>query len=165
MGASNSKEERVYIYADQIPLGFTPQLNEVLVKASAKPAKQQPADSSEHTKKLSDNAADYSRDLVDEEVAKELARILEKNQLDELQSKARQASSAEILNEIRDITHQINASPSAKSPAFEQSLHARDRVSSCLVDNADTPLNCWKEVSDFKALVATLESEFVAASK
>ncbi|KAJ2386340.1 hypothetical protein GGI23_006515 [Coemansia sp. RSA 2559] len=135
-----------------------------LAKPSDAHATQPAAGSSGHSEKISADTAN-SHDLVEQEVAKELARILEKNQLDELQSKERQASSTEILHEIRDITRQIGSSPFANSAAFGQSLHARDRVTSCLVDNADRPLNCWKEVSDFKSLVATLESEFVAASK
>ncbi|KAJ1767581.1 hypothetical protein LPJ74_005291 [Coemansia sp. RSA 1843] len=149
---------------------FTPQLKDELAKAGAshttKPLPTQHGSAnSEKASTAAAAAAANSHDLVEAEVAKELARILEKIQLDELQSKERQASSAEILNEIRDITQQIGSSPSTKSAAFKQSIHARDRVSSCLRDNADRPLNCWKEVSDFKALVAALESEFVAASK
>ncbi|KAJ2833871.1 hypothetical protein GGI24_000664 [Coemansia furcata] len=156
MGASNSKNEPVYVYASEVPIGFTAQLKDKLV--------------SEATMTPSPPAAnvDNSRDIadkIDEGVAKELARILEKSQLEELMAKERQASTSDLLREIRDVSHQIASNPSTKSATFEQSLQARDRVVACLKDNAGRTLDCWKEVSEFKALVTTLESEFVAMSK
>ncbi|KAJ2105773.1 hypothetical protein GGI16_002213 [Coemansia sp. S142-1] len=155
MGASNSKNEPVYVYASQVPIGFTAQLKDKLV-SEATTTPNPPAE---------EGAVAKSRDLadkVDEGVAKELARILEKNQLEELKAKERQVSTSDLLREIRDVSHQIAANPTTKSPTYEQALHARDRVAACLKDNAGRTLNCWKEVCEFKSLVATLESEFVA---
>ncbi|KAJ1736752.1 hypothetical protein LPJ72_001112 [Coemansia sp. Benny D160-2] len=172
MGAANSKEERVYVYANQIPLGLTPKLEQGLAKASSRSSSSSQAApvAAEPTHKDAApagemNSLDLAR-LVDEEVGKELARILEKQQMDGLQAKERQASSAEMLSEMRDIAQQINnGSAATRSAAFEKSIDARNRVSECLRDNADRPLNCWKAVGDFRALVGVLESEHVASCR
>ncbi|KAJ2696305.1 hypothetical protein H4218_004690 [Coemansia sp. IMI 209128] len=160
MGASNSKKEPVYVYASEVPIGFTAQLKDKLVSEAAsapnKPAADPPA------------AVANSRDLadkVDEGVAKELARILEKGQLEELMAKERQASTSDLLREIRDVSNQIASNPATKSPTFERSLQAHDRVVACLKANAGRTLDCWKEVSEFKTLVAALKTEFVAMSQ
>ncbi|KAJ2743292.1 hypothetical protein GGI20_003861 [Coemansia sp. BCRC 34301] len=154
MGASNSKKEPVYVYASDVPIGFTAQLKEKLV--------------AEATTTPDTPAATDSRDLadkIDEGVARELARILEKSQLEELMAKDRQVSTSDLLREIRDVSQQISFSPTVRSPTFERSLQARDRVTACLKENAGRTLDCWKEVGEFKDLVATLEKEFVALSK
>ncbi|KAJ2821285.1 hypothetical protein FBU31_004957 [Coemansia sp. 'formosensis'] len=161
MGASNSKNEPVYVYASEVPIGFTAQLKDKLVsEATMTPSPPAATAAAANV----DNSRDIA-DKIDEGVAKELARILEKSQLDELMAKERQASTSDLLREIRDVSHQIVSNPSTKSATFEQSLQARDRVVACLKDNAGRTLDCWKEVSEFKALVTTLESEFVAISK
>ncbi|KAJ1644526.1 hypothetical protein LPJ64_003800 [Coemansia asiatica] len=160
MGASNSKNERVYVYGNDVPIGFTPQLQEKLVKdAEAAPAK------AESPKPAADASTPSDIDeKVDALVAKELARILEKNQLDDMKARDRNASTAELLNEIRDVSRQIQASPSTKSPTFAKALQARDRVAACLRDNSGRALDCWSEVAEFRALTATIEKEFVAGS-
>ncbi|KAI9500455.1 hypothetical protein GGI25_006044 [Coemansia spiralis] len=176
MGSSNSKDERVYVYSAGVPLNVTPQLAKSINKnannAGSEEGSSEAQQSSNTSSSIKSGFASSSSlnsrnlaDAVEEEVSKELSRILEKNQYEELQSKERQASTTELLNEIRDITQQISSSPTSKSQTFTRSIQARDRVTSCLKDNSERPLNCWKEVSDFKNLVATLESEFVAASK
>ncbi|KAJ2803255.1 hypothetical protein H4S07_004500 [Coemansia furcata] len=160
MGASNSKNEPVYVYASEVPIGFTAQLKDKLVSEATMTPSPPAAAAAANV----DNSRDIA-DKIDEGVAKELARILEKSQLDELMAKERQASTSDLLREIRDVSHQIASNPSTKSATFEQSLQARDRVVACLKDNAERTLDCWKEVSEFKTLVTTLESEFVAMSK
>ncbi|KAJ2614100.1 hypothetical protein H4S08_001878 [Coemansia sp. RSA 1365] len=157
MGASNSKEEPVYVYGSGIPIGFTPQLKDVLVK-----------DATTAQKAAGNNSTGSaeSRDLADEiekGVAKELARILEKNQLEDLRSKERQTSTEELLGEIRDISQQIGGGTS-ESQSFGHAMAARDRVAACLKQHENKALNCWKEVGEFKNLVAALEREFIVAS-
>ncbi|KAJ2720947.1 hypothetical protein GGI07_004297 [Coemansia sp. Benny D115] len=166
MGAANSKEEPVYVYGKDIPIGFSRQLGEKLVKKAQ--------EESVETKPVAPVAAPLAsstataRELTEkteELVAKELERILEKQQIEDQKACERQASTTELLNEIRDITRQINASPSTRSPAFALSLRARDRVAACLIDNAGRPLDCWAEVAEFKALADTLQTEFAAGSR
>ncbi|KAJ2487396.1 hypothetical protein IWW37_005256 [Coemansia sp. RSA 2050] len=159
MGASNSKKEPVYVYASEVPIGFTAQLKDKLVSEAASTPNKPAADAA-----VVANPHGLA-DKIDEGVAKELARILEKGQLEELMARERQASTSDLLREIRDVTNQIASSPTTKSPTFERSLQAHDRVVACLKENAGRTLDCWKEVSEFKALVAILESEFVAMSK
>ncbi|PIA14887.1 hypothetical protein COEREDRAFT_82479 [Coemansia reversa NRRL 1564] len=157
MGASNSKEEPVYVYGNGVPIGFTPQLKDVLVKD---------ATTAQGTDGNNSTGNAESRDLADEiekGVAKELARILEKNQLEDLRSKERQISTEELLGEIRDISQQIGGSTS-ESQSYERAVAARDRVAVCLRQHENKALNCWKEVGEFKSLVADLEREFVVAS-
>ncbi|KAJ2870048.1 hypothetical protein GGH93_005861, partial [Coemansia aciculifera] len=159
MGASNSKNEPVYVYASQVPIGFTAQLKDKLVSEATTtpnpPAAAAAAGAMANSRDLADK--------VDEGVAKELARILEKNQLEELKAKERQASTSDLLREIRDVSHQIASNPTTKSPTYELALHARDRVAACLKDNAGRTLDCWKDVCEFKSLVATLESDITAS--
>ncbi|KAJ2079426.1 hypothetical protein H4R24_003791 [Coemansia sp. RSA 988] len=157
MGASNSKEEPVYIYGSEVPIGFTPQLKDVLEKGAAT------AQTSEGN---SSTPSATSRDLADgieKGVAKELARILEKNQLEELRSKERQSSTQELLGEIRDISQQIGAGTS-DTQSFESAMVARDRVAACYKQHENRALNCWKEMGEFKNIVAAMEREFIAAS-
>ncbi|KAJ2321341.1 hypothetical protein H4S02_000665 [Coemansia sp. RSA 2611] len=164
MGASNSKQEPVYVYGNEVPIGFTAQLQDKLVKDAAS---QKQTDSSPHTAAASSTQSVSLRDptdAVEKEVAKELERILEKQQHDELRSKDRQTSTAELLAEIRDLSQQISAGPTTKSQTFGQAVSARDRVAACLRKSEGRPLDCWKEVSEFKRLVAALEREFVAAA-
>ncbi|KAI7821136.1 hypothetical protein BX661DRAFT_188671 [Kickxella alabastrina] len=166
MGASNSKEEPVYVYSNSVPIGFTPQLKEKLVKDATE--KQNQAQNRTQTQTNPDPAKFDSTDLQDKVeglVAKELARILEKNQLDDLQARDRNASTTELLSDIRDVARQIAASTSTRSPTYEESLRARDRVAACLADNAGRPLDCWSHVAEFKALAKTLEAEFAAGAK
>ncbi|KAJ1876980.1 hypothetical protein H4R99_002574 [Coemansia sp. RSA 1722] len=158
MGASNSKSEKVYVYGNDVPIGFTPQLQEKLVKdAETGASKAEPP-------KPAASAPSDMEEKVDALVAKELARILEKNQLDDMKARDRNASTTELLNEIRDISRQIQASPSTKSPTFAKALQARDRVASCLRDNSGRALDCWSEVAEFRALTATIEKEFASGS-
>ncbi|KAJ2236631.1 hypothetical protein H4R99_003066 [Coemansia sp. RSA 1722] len=158
MGASNSKSERVYVYGNDVPIGFTPQLQEKLVKdAETGASKVEPP-------KPAASAPSDMEEKVDALVAKELARILEKNQLDDMKARDRNASTTELLNEIRDISRQIQASPSTKSPTFAKALQARDRVATCLRDNSGRALDCWSEVAEFRALTATIEKEFASGS-
>ncbi|KAI8319628.1 hypothetical protein GQ54DRAFT_299200 [Martensiomyces pterosporus] len=172
MGASNSKQEPVVVYGNEVPIGFTPQLSDRLVKEAT--AAQGGAKADKRSDKTSDESSAGSRaevnsrdlaDQVEKQVASELSRILEKSQLEDLRSKERQTSTAELLSEIRDITQQISSSPSAKSQTYAKSLQARDHAVSCLRENSGRALDCWKEVQEFKTLVSDLEREFVAASK
>ncbi|KAJ2715963.1 hypothetical protein H4R19_000910 [Coemansia spiralis] len=153
MGASNSKEEPVHIYGGDVPIGFTLQLKDKLAKeAAAQKQQQQP------------QPQPLLADAVEQEVAKELARILEKNQLEELKARGRQASTAELLGEIRDVARQIGGSESSRPESFGEAVAARDRVAACLQLHEGRALDCWKEVGEFKALVATLEREAVGAA-
>ncbi|KAJ2779786.1 hypothetical protein H4R18_003814 [Coemansia javaensis] len=148
MGASNSKQEPVHVYSGTVPLGFTPQLKDKLEK-EAKEAKAAPA---------------ATPDAVEAEVARELARILEKSQLEELKARERQTSTAELLAEIRDVAQQIGTSgPARESQSFRAALLARDRAAACLLDHKDRALDCWQEVAAFKSLVAALERETISA--
>ncbi|KAJ2355800.1 hypothetical protein IWW50_003127 [Coemansia erecta] len=162
MGASNSKQEPVYVYGGEVPIGFTAQLQDKLVKDASSQSK-----ASEKTQTSSSAQGVKSHDLaneVEKEVAKELERILEKQQHDLLRSKDRQTSTAELLSEIRDLSQQIGASPAAQSQTYSQAVGARDRVAACLRKNEGKTLDCWKEVGEFKGLVAALEREFVSAA-
>ncbi|KAJ1814324.1 hypothetical protein LPJ75_002821 [Coemansia sp. RSA 2598] len=163
MGASNSKSERVYVYGNDVPIGFTPQLQEKLVR-DAESASTKPESPKQTAPAPASSAASDIDEKVDALVAKELARILEKNQLDDMKARDRNASTTELLNEIRDISRQIQASPSTKSPTFAKALQARDRVAACLRDNSGRALDCWSEVAEFRALTATMEKEFAAGS-
>ncbi|KAJ2846232.1 hypothetical protein IWW36_004449 [Coemansia brasiliensis] len=146
MGASNSKQEP---------------LQDKLVKDTAAPSakvRELPAAGTQSV-----NSRDLS-DAVEKEVAKELERILEKQQHDQLRAKERQSSTAELLSEIRELSQQINAGPAAQSPSFAEAVDARNRAAQCLRNNEGRALDCWKEVSTFKSLVAGLQREFVASN-
>ncbi|KAJ1932464.1 hypothetical protein GGF37_007046, partial [Kickxella alabastrina] len=150
---------------------FTPQLKEKLVKDATEKQNQAQNRTQTQTQTQQNVVAAPpvdSTDLQDKVeglVAKELARILEKNQLDDLQARDRNASTTELLSDIRDVARQIAASTSTRSPTYEESLRARDRVAACLADNAGRPLDCWSHVAEFKALAKTLEAEFAAGAK
>ncbi|KAJ1901474.1 hypothetical protein LPJ66_000756 [Kickxella alabastrina] len=171
MGASNSKEEPVYVYGNNVPIG----LKEKLVKDATEKQTQTQTQTQNRTQNRTQTQQNVvaappvdSTDLQDKVeglVAKELARILEKNQLDDLQARDRNASTAELLSDIRDVARQIAASTSTRSPTYEESLRVRDRVAACLADNAGRPLDCWSHVAEFKALAKTLEAEFAAGAK
>ncbi|KAJ1853927.1 hypothetical protein GGH12_004506 [Coemansia sp. RSA 1822] len=163
MGASNSKQEPAYVYGSDVPIGFTVGLKEKLLKEAS--AQKEAKDKARTASSSPESVC--SRDTAEEvekAVAKELERILEKQQHDQLRSKDRQASTAELLGEIRDLSQQINTSPTAQSQTYGQAVNARNQVAACLRKNEGKALDCWKEVSEFKSLVATLEREFVAAS-
>ncbi|KAJ2452066.1 hypothetical protein EV183_003182 [Coemansia sp. RSA 2336] len=161
MGASNSKQEPVHIYGSDIPIGFSVQLQDRLVKDTAAPSSakaQKPSTAGTQ----SVNSRDLT-DAVEKEVAKELERILEKQQHDQLRAKERQSSTAELLSEIRELSQQINSGPATRSSSFAEAVDARDRAAQCLRNNEGRALDCWKEVSTFKNLVAGLQREFVAS--
>ncbi|KAJ1862965.1 hypothetical protein LPJ78_004366 [Coemansia sp. RSA 989] len=161
MGASNSKQEPVHIYGSDVPIGFSVQLQDKLVKDTTAPGtKAQKPSSAAGTQSI--NSRELS-DAVEKEVAKELERILEKQQHDQLRAKERQSSTAELLSEIRELSQQINSGPATQSPSFAEAVGARDRAAQCLRNNEGRALDCWKEVSTFKSLVAGLQREFVAS--
>ncbi|KAJ1861951.1 hypothetical protein LPJ73_000893 [Coemansia sp. RSA 2703] len=163
MGASNSKSEKVYVYANDVPIGFTPQLKEKLVSEAANPQQQQKQQQKQQP--AIDTDASGLEEKVDERVARELARILEKREIDDANARDRHASTAELLADIRDIQRQIDTSPATASPAFAAALVARDRVAACLRHNAAhaRALDCWREVAEFRAAAAMLERQFAAA--
>ncbi|KAJ1731058.1 hypothetical protein LPJ61_002716 [Coemansia biformis] len=162
MGASNSKEQPVHVYGSEIPIGFTPQLKDKLMKEATADAQKAPGSAKAERPGVSSREL---ADAVEQEVAKELARILEMSQLEELKAKERQASTAELLGEIRDATQRIGGGGRARgTESFGRAVAARDRVAACFRQHEGRALDCWKEVGEFKALVAALEREAVGAS-
>ncbi|KAJ2009251.1 hypothetical protein GGI04_000631, partial [Coemansia thaxteri] len=119
MGAKNSKEAPVYVYAQDVPISITTQLEDRLIR-EATSAKDTSGTRNRHSTNMNADSATAAgstgstsslADKVDELVARELARILEKQQLEELKSKERQASTSDLLREIRDLTEQIDSNP------------------------------------------------------
>ncbi|KAJ2763609.1 hypothetical protein IWQ56_000242 [Coemansia nantahalensis] len=171
MGASNSKEEPIHIYGGEVPIGFTVQLKDKLEKEAATQQRQQKQQQKQQQQQKQNQEQQQIQqqrlaDAVEQEVARELARILEKSQLEELKAKEHQASTAELLGEIRDVARQIGSGggQSRRPESFGDAVAARDRVAACLRQHEGRALDCWKEVGEFKALVSALEREAVGTS-
>ncbi|KAJ1946155.1 hypothetical protein EC988_005602, partial [Linderina pennispora] len=141
---------------------FSPGLNEKLVREAQTKKKQPAAPAKPSGAQLSEKQI---ADKVEQGVAQELARILEQTQLAAMQAKERQASTADLLNEIRDTTALLGERRGEKSPTFQSALAKRDAVAACLREKGGRTLDCWEEVGEFKQAVGELEREFVAGSK
>ncbi|KAJ2159032.1 hypothetical protein GGF46_003324 [Coemansia sp. RSA 552] len=163
MGSSNSKSEPVYVYGSEVPIGLKDKI--AREAASSQPAQQPAAAAAPGSSGPAQVSSHDLADEVEKEVAKELARILEKSQNEQLKARERQASTAELLSEIRDASQQMGAGRAAGLAALGQAAQARDRVAGCLRQHEGRALDCWKEVDEFRGLVAELEREFVAGSR
>ncbi|KAJ3501295.1 hypothetical protein NLJ89_g9401 [Agrocybe chaxingu] len=166
---SNSPDEKVF--QNETPISFSPdvvnRLSDRLESPETTPERQSILDS-HIVAKIRDELEHLKRD--EEVVRQEIERALERENLDREKAMAGEASegdgsttgdvrnSAALLGDLEEVRakiekYQVNKK-SAEYPEVEASGAA---VSECYKKNKDTPLNCWPEVTRFKASVDKLE--------
>ncbi|CAA7270169.1 unnamed protein product [Cyclocybe aegerita] len=169
---SNSSDEKVF--QSETPISFSPevvnQLSDRLESPETTPERQSILDS-HIVAKIRDELEHLKRD--EEVVRQEIERTLERENLDREKAMAGEASegdgsatgdvrnSAALLGDLEEVRakiekYQVNKK-SAEYPEVEASGAA---VSECYRKNNDTPLNCWPEVTRFRASVDKLEEQY-----
>ncbi|KAF9496057.1 hypothetical protein BDN71DRAFT_1390343 [Pleurotus eryngii] len=110
----------------------------------------------------------------EEDVRSQIERALEKENLDKeramagggLDAEAREAERAEagvksavtLLGDLDEIQEKVLRSKQKQNaPEIEAAHQASAAVLSCYQNNATSPLDCWKQVSNFKQSIAHLE--------
>ncbi|OSX64719.1 hypothetical protein POSPLADRAFT_1044191 [Postia placenta MAD-698-R-SB12] len=178
MGASQSSpqppDEKVF--AAETPIQFSQdvvnQLSDHLASPDPPPERQSSIDA--HVR--SRIHAELAR-LRDEEaqVKAEIERALEKENLDREREMAGAASaeedgaaagsvksSAALMGDLEELRQKVERHHARHEEQDYSTVQAKgDAVVSCYKNHPTTPLECWREVSEFKASVSQIEEQYV----
>ncbi|KZO95279.1 hypothetical protein CALVIDRAFT_184166 [Calocera viscosa TUFC12733] len=171
MGADQSKpsaEEEKVVYSDQGSVNFSADLLSHLSNTSSSPhptAERQETLDAHIRSRIS---AELQRLQTEEEsVRAEIEQTLEKENLD------REAASAEggtevhseilarDMEELRSKVDRFESGRAMRGEGREEVKGMQQALVQCYKTNASRPLDCWREVEDFKASVAKLEEKYI----
>ncbi|KAF9475331.1 hypothetical protein BDN70DRAFT_883864 [Pholiota conissans] len=176
MGANQSRSEisDEKVFQNEIPISFSPgvvnQLADRTESPETTPERQSILDAHIQAR-IRDELVQLKRD--EEIVQREIERALEKENLDRETGLAGLASSedegsvgsvrnsAALLGDLEEVRAKIEKyqanKRTAEYPEVEESGAA---VAECYRKNKSTPLDCWPEVTKFKASVERLEQAY-----
>ncbi|KAF5372915.1 hypothetical protein D9758_001763 [Tetrapyrgos nigripes] len=175
MGASQSRTEQLdeKVFRFDQPIQFSPEVVDQLssqASSSSAPTPERQATIDVHIRSKIQNEVKQLR-KEEEEVQKAIQAALEKENLDREKAMAGDAvsgeagagtvkSSAALFGDLEEIRSKIERFQARKDlssfPGIKQSQEA---LLSCYKAHPTTTLDCWKEVTKFKATVAQLEQE------
>jgi len=176
MGAGQSRTETdEKVFQSETPISFSPdvvdQLSNRLESPDTSPERQTFIDA--HIRaRIQDELLEHLR-REEEHVQQEIERALEKENLDKERAMAGEASegdgssagevksSTALQGDLGEIREKISKYQSRKELAEYPEVKSHgDAVVECYRQNAARPLDCWKEVDQFKNSVAKLEQEY-----
>ncbi|KAK7440275.1 hypothetical protein VKT23_017215 [Stygiomarasmius scandens] len=175
MGASQSRSELVdeKVFRVEQPIQFSPDVVDQLSDhtASSKPSPERQSTLDEHVRSRIQNEVKQLR-KEEEEVQKAIQAALEKENLDREKAMAGDAvesgeagagtvkSSAALFGDLEEIRSKIERFQSRKDLSnYPEIKSSQAALLSCYKAHPTTVLDCWREVSKFKASVAQLEQE------
>ncbi|KAF7440884.1 hypothetical protein PC9H_001233 [Pleurotus ostreatus] len=109
----------------------------------------------------------------EEDVRSQIERALQKENLDKERAIARLDDGAEgaeggvksgptLLGDLDEIQEKVQRSKQKQNAAeVDAARQASAAVISCYQNNPTSPLDCWKQVSNFKQSIALLEQEYI----
>ncbi|KAF4578680.1 hypothetical protein EYR40_001167 [Pleurotus pulmonarius] len=169
MGGSQSRVEGDdKVYQPETSIQFSPgvvsQLSDHAAAPGIPPERQSTLD--EHVRSRIQAELAHLRS-EEEEVRTEIERALEKENLDKERAMAEAeqdggASGVTLLGDLEEIQEKVQRSKQKQNAAeVEAAQQASADVISCYRNNATSPLDCWKQVSNFKQSIAHLEQEYI----
>jgi len=176
MGASQSKSEDEKVFYNETPIQFSQQvvdqLQSNLASTTTPPERQSTLDS--HIR--SRIQAELARLREEEKDVREQIEIaLEKENLDRERAMAGEEdseavgslkSSASLMGDLDEVQKKVERYHAKRDLAdYPKVKEQSESLVSCYRSNPETPLNCWKEVSLFKAAVASEEQKYVDSLK
>jgi len=176
MGASQSRSDAPdeKVFQNETPISFSPdvvnQLSDRLEGTETTPERQSILDG--HIRaRIRDELEHLKRD--EEFVRQEIEQALEKENLDREASMAGEASegdrtqagdvrnSAALLGDLDEVRVKIEKYQSNKKiPEYPEVEQSGNAVAECYKKNKGAPLDCWPEVTKFKASVDRLEQAY-----
>ncbi|THV08059.1 hypothetical protein K435DRAFT_815286 [Dendrothele bispora CBS 962.96] len=175
MGASQSRPELVdeKVFRVEQPIQFSPDVVDQLSDhtASPTPTPERQSTLDEHIRSRIQNEVKQLR-KEEEEVHKAIHSALEKENLDREKAMAGDASesgetgagtiksSAALFGDLEEIRAKIERFQARKELSnYPEIKSSQEALLSCYKAHPTTALECWREVSKFKASVAQLEQE------
>ncbi|KDQ59391.1 hypothetical protein JAAARDRAFT_205450 [Jaapia argillacea MUCL 33604] len=176
MGASPSKpdtEEKVFY--NETPIQFSQDvvnhLSDNLAAPETTPERQSTLDA--HVR--SRIQAELGRLREEEEhVRQEIERALEKENLDRERSMVGEETvagesgigqlktSTVLLGDLEDVRQKVERFQTKRDlNAFPSVKATSEAVAACYLAHSKTPLDCWREVAEFKASVAQVEQHYI----
>ncbi|EJD05654.1 uncharacterized protein FOMMEDRAFT_132114 [Fomitiporia mediterranea MF3/22] len=188
MGAGQSKSD----HGDpddsiKIPVQFSPGVVNQLADASATPDPSPERQSSIDAQIRSRISAEIQRlRREEEEVRREIEASLEKENLDREigtgsptedttseneeeegegeDGSRKRLNSTVLLGDLEEVKQRVDKFRSKKEEVEQHPAEQAARaLSTCYANNPGKPLDCWREVSAFKASVAQLEQDYIAS--
>ncbi|KAF8892681.1 hypothetical protein BD779DRAFT_1510328 [Infundibulicybe gibba] len=169
MGASQSTATEPKIYHSETPIQFSQdvvnQLADQLESPEISPERQSTLDA--HIRSRIQGELQHLK-KEEEEIKHEIESALERENLDREASSVGDGSeagdvktSAALLGDLEEIRSKVDRFNARKSlDAFPEVKASGEAVISCYKNNPSTPLDCWHEVTNFKAMVAKVEEEY-----
>jgi len=171
MGADQSKpsqEEEKVVYSDQSNVSFSSDLlnhlSDSLSSPTPTPARQETLDS--HIRQRIQTELQRLQ-AEEQEVRAEIERVLEKENLDKEVAGAEEGKEvhSEILSrdmeELKKKVEKFEGARAMRGEGREEVKAKQEAVVSCYKSNPSRPLDCWREVGDFKESVAKLEQHYI----
>jgi len=169
MGATQSRSEEEKVFQSETPISFSPdvvnQLSDRLESVRTSSERQSTLDELVRSRIRSELET-----LKQEEnkVRQEIEQALEKENLDrerggDVSGESSQAvpSSIQLLGDLEDISNVVDKYQARKNLSeFPQIKAAGEAVISCYRTHSSSPLDCWKEVRQFKTSVAQVEQQY-----
>ncbi|KAG6865287.1 hypothetical protein C0991_003747 [Blastosporella zonata] len=169
MGASQSSsrsETDEQVFPNETPIGFSRdvvnQLSDKLDSSETSPERQSSLDAQIRSRIQSEIDALKEQE---EQVRREIELALEKENLDREKGVSedgseRIPSSLELMGDLEEIRGKVDRYQSRRDLTdFPEVKSAGEAVVSCYRANQATPLDCWREVAQFKDSVARVEQQ------
>ncbi|KAH9951417.1 hypothetical protein B0H21DRAFT_281275 [Amylocystis lapponica] len=176
MGASQSTAQAEdKVFSVETPIQFSQDvvnhLSDNLASPEIPPERQSTIDAHIRSRIQSELAR-----LREEEqsVKEEIERALEKENLDREREMAGEESeseedgvtgsvksSASLMGDLEEVRRKVEKYHARQSEGLSSVQEKGDAVISCYKSNPTTPLDCWRQVGEFKSSVAQLEQHYV----
>ncbi|KZT03427.1 uncharacterized protein LAESUDRAFT_368682 [Laetiporus sulphureus 93-53] len=174
MGANQSTSQTdEKVFASETPIQFSQDVVNQLADHLASPETPPERQSSIDAHIRSRIQTELARLRAEEEQVKaEIERALEKENLDRERSMAGEEegeggaggvkSSAALMGDLEEVRQKVERYNARHELEGYSEVHGKgEAVVSCYKKHATAPLDCWREVSDFKASVAQIEQRYV----
>jgi len=176
MGASQSRtDESDHVFSKETPISFSQDLvnhlSDTLALPETSPERQSTLD--QHIRSRIQTELTRLR-AEEEHVREEIVRALEKENLDreremvgeengsEEDRSGKVKSSVALMEDLEEVRRKVDRYHARKEMAELPEVREKsEAVVSCYKSHPSTPLDCWREVAEFKASVAQVEQQFV----
>ncbi|KIJ69551.1 hypothetical protein HYDPIDRAFT_172917 [Hydnomerulius pinastri MD-312] len=173
MGAGQSKPEtQPKVFYTETPIEFSQDvvnhLSDSLASPETTPERQSTLDA--HIRYRIQNELQALR-AEEENVQREIQRALEKENIDreiggigDTNAHGDVKNSAALIGDLEEIRAKVDRYQTRRQLSdFPFVREAGEAVASCYRSNATTPLDCWREVAQFKAAVTDAETQYLTS--
>ncbi|KAK7693050.1 hypothetical protein QCA50_002615 [Cerrena zonata] len=173
MGAGQSQPDREEdkIFYSNTPISFSEDVVNHLTDQVASPNPSPERQSTLDAHVRARIQSELQKLQQEEEVVKsEIERALEKENLDKERELSEDSedggvgsvkSSAVLMGDLEEVRQKVEKYQRRTSEETSEWMAKRQAVQSCYSSNSKQTLDCWKEVTEFKASVGQLEQHYV----